>query len=314
MMPSEFSSRDATADRRADYARMLADSGDPAGGAELMEQALELAPAWAAGWFNLGLYREKAGDRAGAAAAFERVVALDPEDLFGAPLNLAALGVVPTPARPSSRYIERLFDDYAERFDRSLVGKLGYGVPANLAALLSLLPDLPKYFRLAVDLGCGTGLLGAEIRARAERLEGFDLSRRMLAKAAEKGLYDRLDVADLSLPASDSGLFGANLPLHRADLVVATDVMIYLGDLDNIFNLTLELAAPRAIFAFSVEDADEGGDFRLAHSLRYAHSVPYVEAVCDRFGFAIIGRQATVIREDNGAPISGMLFVAQLDR
>jgi len=314
MMPSELSSRHATADRRADYARMLADSGDPTGAADLMEQALELAPAWIGGWFNLGLYQERAGNRAGAAAAFERVVALDPEDLFGAPLHLAALGATPTPDRPSSRYIERLFDDYAERFDRSLVGRLAYGVPANLAALLSGMQDLPQHFRLAVDLGCGTGLFGAEIRPRVGRLEGFDLSRKMLAKAAEKGPYDRLEVADLSLPASGSGLFGADLPAHRADLIVATDVMIYLGDLDNILDLAVRLAAPGAVFAFSVEDAGEESGFCLAQSLRYAHSAAYVEAVCGRFGFDIRGSEPTVIREDNGAPVSGMLFVAQLPR
>ena len=271
-----------------------------------------LAPDWTGGWFNLGLYHERAGNRVGATAAFERVVALDLEDLFGAPLHLAALGATPTPDRPSSRYIERLFDDYAERFDRSLVEKLAYGVPVNLAALLSGMQGLPQHFRLAVDLGCGTGLFGAEIRGRADRLEGFDLSRKMLAKAAEKGLYDRLEVADLSLPASGSGLFGAGLPAHRADLVVATDVMIYLGDLDNILSLVVELAAPGAVFAFSVEDTGEESGFKLAQSLRYAHSEAYVEAVCGRLGFDICCREPTTIREDNGKPVSGMLFVARL--
>jgi len=53
MQPTQFSSGDVIADRRADYARMLAESGDPAAAAELMEQALELAPAWAAGWLRL---------------------------------------------------------------------------------------------------------------------------------------------------------------------------------------------------------------------------------------------------------------------
>ncbi len=50
---------------------------------------------------------------------------------------------------------------------------------------------------VAIDLGCGTGLFGAEIRDRVAHLEGFDLSVNMLAKAEEKSLYDLLAKADL---------------------------------------------------------------------------------------------------------------------
>ncbi len=44
MHPTQFSSGDVIADRRADYARMLADNGEHEAAVELMEQALELAP------------------------------------------------------------------------------------------------------------------------------------------------------------------------------------------------------------------------------------------------------------------------------
>ncbi len=48
MQPHQLSSGDVIADRRADYARMLEEGGEPEAAAELMEQALELVPAWAA--------------------------------------------------------------------------------------------------------------------------------------------------------------------------------------------------------------------------------------------------------------------------
>jgi predicted TPR repeat methyltransferase len=311
MLPSQLSSGDATADRRADYARMLDEGGEPASAAELMEQALDLAPRWAAGWFSLGLYREKAGNAPGAAAAFERVLPLDRDDLFGAPLMLASLGSGAVPDQPSSLYIERLFDDYAERFDHSLLNKLQYSVPRELAALLAATPGLPETYRLTADLGCGTGLIGAEIRARTKRLEGFDLSGNMLSKATDKQVYDLLGVADLSLPATRSGLFGPGLADHRADLITAADVLVYLGNLDNIFALVRELAAPGAVFAFSVEDAGEGRGFSLGRSLRYAHTRSYVGDVCARFGFSLRAETSTVIRHDAGQPIEGLLFVAQ---
>ncbi|TCR91017.1 methyltransferase domain-containing protein [Rhizobium sp. BK376] len=311
MPRAQLSSGDVTADRRADYAKMLDESGDPAAAAELMEQALELAPAWAAGWHQLGTYREKAKDAAGAAAAFERVLALDPDDIFGARLKLAVLGATEMPDVPPSRYVERLFDDYADRFEKSLVEKLDYTVPQKLAALISEALAIPRHFRLAIDLGCGTGLLGPEIRASVDRLEGFDLSQNMLAKADAKGVYDHLAQADLSLPPASSGVTGEGLVAHRADLITAADVLMYLGNLESVFAIAGELALPKAVFAFSVEDGGEGDGVQLRHSLRYAHSETYVRALCDRHGFGVVELARTTIRKDGGKPISGILFVTR---
>jgi predicted TPR repeat methyltransferase len=315
MLASELSSGDVIADRRADYAEMLADGGEHAAAAELMDQALELTPGWAAGWFTLAGYREKAGDAAGAADALARVLILDPADVFGARLKLAVLGAAEMPQQPSSRYVERLFDDYADRFEISLVEKLGYSVPRKLASLVSSAPGVPTHFGVAVDLGCGTGLLGLEIRAMAGRLEGFDLSQGMLAKAAGKKIagmkvYDHLGQADLSLPRAESGLFAGDLAARRADLVTAADVLMYLGDLAGVASLVDELAAPSAVFAFSVEDAGEADGFVLRHSLRYAHSEPYVRALLTAHGFDVMQVERSVIRMDAGAPVHGILFLA----
>ena len=53
-MTRNLTSGDITADRRAQYANMLSENGDHAAAADLMSQALELVPNWAAGWFQLG--------------------------------------------------------------------------------------------------------------------------------------------------------------------------------------------------------------------------------------------------------------------
>ncbi|PZM12060.1 class I SAM-dependent DNA methyltransferase [Rhizobium tubonense] len=311
MLPSQLSSGDATADRRADYAKMLAESGEPASAAELMEQALEVVPEWAAGWFGLANYRDKAGNAKGATEALHHLLALDADDMFGAGLKLALLGAIDVPDQPPSRYIERMFDDYAERFDKSLIEKLGYAAPRKLAELIAETAGISRHFRLAVDLGCGTGLLGTELSDRVERFEGFDLSRKMLAKAAEKRVYQHLGQADLSLPAPISGLFGQDLAAHRADLIAAADVFIYLGNLETVFANVRELAAPGAIFAFSVEDAGAGEGTRLGPSLRYAHSQDYVIAICHRYGMAIETSRRTVIRMDAGKPVHGILFLTR---
>ncbi|MFB7144081.1 methyltransferase domain-containing protein [Agrobacterium deltaense] len=310
MAPNQFSSGDVIADRRADYARMLAESGDFPAAAELMEQALELAPRWTAGWFRFGEYHEKAGETEKAVAAYGKVAQLDTEGLFAAELKLAVLGAAETPEQPPSRYVEGLFDDYADRFETSLVEKLDYSVPQKLAELIGKAAG-SGVFDTIVDIGCGTGLLGVEIRAFANRLEGFDISQNMLAKAEEKGLYDHLDQADLSLEPEASGLFTPTLAQHRAGLVAAADVMMYLGSLETVMPLVSALLAPSGFFAFSVEDAGEEDGFVLRESLRYAHSKSYVSELLERTGFSLIEMRKTTIRKDAGKPLSGILFLAR---
>ncbi|MCZ7859842.1 methyltransferase domain-containing protein [Agrobacterium salinitolerans] len=310
MAPNQFSSGDVIADRRADYARMLAESGDYPAAAELMEQALELAPQWTAGWFRFGEYHEKAGETEKAVAAYGKVAELDAEGLFAAELKLAVLGAAETPEQPPSRYVEGLFDDYADRFETSLVEKLDYSVPQKLAKLIGKAAK-GGVFDTIVDIGCGTGLLGVEIRTFANRLEGFDISQNMLAKAEEKGLYDHLDQADLSLEPETSGLFTSTLAQHRADLVAAADVMMYLGSLEAVMPLVSALLAPSGFFAFSVEDAGEEDGFVLRESLRYAHSKSYVTDLLERAGFSLIEIRKTTIRKDAGKPLSGILFLAR---
>lgn len=307
MPPSQFSSGDALADRRVDYARMLAESGDLQAATELVEQALELAPDWAAGWFRLGEYREANHVLEGAIAAYRQALRLDGEDVFGARLKLALLGAADVPDQPPSRYVESLFDEYAERFDAALVEKLDYSVPGKLADMVA--GQGP--FERTVDLGCGTGLFGVEIRAATRGLEGFDLSANMLAKAEQKRIYDHLAQADLSLAAEQSGLFASGFPPHRADLVTAADVMMYLGSLETVFPLVLDLLLPGGYFAFSVEDASADEGFELRESMRYAHSEAYVRDLLSRHGLKVLAMVRTDIRLDRGEPVFGMLFLSQ---
>ncbi len=270
----------------------------------LIEQALELTPDWAAGWFRLGEYREKAGLGI-AVEAYRQALALQPDDVFGARLKLALLGAEETPDQPPSRYVEGLFDDYADRFDTALVEKLGYSVPAKLAALVA--PHGP--FQNTIDLGCGTGLFGAEIRERTGRLEGFDLSANMLAKAEAKHFYDHLGQSDLSLAPDASGLFGDLVP-HRGDLVSAADVLMYLGSLETVFPLVRDLLSPGGLFAFSVEDAGEGR-VRAAGFPALRPFAGLYPCAAFRFGFDLMKVENTVIRMDAGKPIHGILFLSR---
>jgi predicted TPR repeat methyltransferase len=300
MKPLQASSGDLLADRRADYAEMLFAGGDHAGAAELLRGVLDLAPGWALGWFRLGEMEEAAGALDAAAEAWRTALALDPADRPGAALRLALIGRAPQADAPPSAFVEALFDQYADGFDASLVGRLGYRVPALLSEAIHM--PAGRDFRLALDLGCGTGLMGELLRPTVARLEGFDISARMLAKARARRLYDRLEKADLQ----DFRYAGG-----RPDLVTAADVFMYVGALDRVVKTVAGLLAPDGLFAFSVEKLAGEGDFVLQPSRRYAHSQAYVRRVLGDNGLAVQLLEEHVIRQDRGEPIVGLIVVAK---
>lgn len=294
---SGLSSGDFLADRRADYAEMLAEDGDHKAAADLMAGALELTPKWAAGWFRLGELREQAGDRNRAEHAWREALRLEPADRLGATLKLAVLGAAPVPDTPPSPFVEALFDDYADRFDKALVDKLGYRVPELLETAIRATGR--TRFERAVDLGCGTGLMGERLRALCGDLEGIDLSTEMLRKAQARGVYDRLvkgDIADLDIAPG-------------VDLVTAADVFMYVGTLDAVFATVAAMLKPGGLFAFSVE-ATESDDLVLRESRRYAHGQAYVERELSQAGLQRISLTEETIRTDRGEAIRGLVVVA----
>ena len=196
MIPLQMTSGDLIADRRAAYAEALFPD-DPQAAADLLRQTLDLVPLWVAGWFRLG---EMLGplDAEAAATAFARALDLDPEDRLGAGLMCDTLRARSLADTMPSAFVETLFDQYAAGFDTALVARLDYRAPQLLRA------GLRGRFDRVLDLGCGTGLMGAELRGMAGYLEGWDISGEMLREASAKGIYDRLEKRDLSALSGQS--------------------------------------------------------------------------------------------------------------
>lgn len=239
------------------------------------------------------------GDNEAAAAGYRRVLALDPEDRFGAVVALAALGAGPAPERAPDAFVRQLFDDYAEVFDRKLVDGLRYRAPALLlAAIRATFGDGPFD---VFDAGCGTGLMGVELRPLARRLDGADLSPRMLEKAGARGIYDQLQAGDLA----------ASLAARPAcyDLVVAADVFVYIGDLLPSFRAAAAALKPGGGFAFTVEELADAEGWRLHESHRYAHSAAYLRDTAGEAGFATLRLDSVSTREEGGVPVPGLLAV-----
>lgn len=292
-------SGDLVADRRLAYAQALAESGDLSAAIEVLAGALEIVPGWAAGWFCLGEWHQAAGDAAAAVAAWEAALAADPADALGAGLKRDLARAVPLTEAMPSAFVETLFDQYADRFDAALVERLDYRAPELLAeALESAHPG--RRFASVMDLGCGTGLMGAAIRGRAGHLAGVDISSAMLAQAQAKGLYDRLEKQDLTLLPPEPA---------RHDLILAADVFAYLGALEQIVGWCAAALAPGGVLAFSVE-AEDQAPLTLRESRRFAHSPAYLDEVLRAAGLSVLAMQPAVLRKDRGEDIHGLIVLA----
>lgn len=315
-----FSSGDLIADRRAHYAVMMSEAGDHSAAADLMRQALDYLQSiflqWPAGMFMLSEMHEHAGETAEAVELWRQLLKLDPEDRFGAALKLAQHGFTDTPEAAPPAYIEALFDAYAPDFEESLVEKLHYCGPQELAALINR--HFPQHhYQHVLDLGCGTGLMGEEIYRQTSLLSGADLSEAMLKKAEEKQIYTHLVKADVNL-CRKSDLVDETLPLP--DMVLAADVFIYIGQLERAFALVAECLRKGGVFAFSVETHDHSApenapcscdDMILQPSLRFTHSARYIQSLLEQSGFEVLEHQRIALRLDRGEYLDGYAFLAR---
>ena len=296
MSASLRTSGDLLADRRYAYGAAAAKDGDYEAAADLFAQTLEIVPDWAPAVLALGDAELALGKTDAARALYERTLSLDPEDVLGSGARLARLGAIPPDRALSDGYVRGLFDDYADRFDSHLVGSLGYRAPDLILAALPA-----GAFGLALDLGCGTGLMGRAVRDRVDALAGCDLSPAMVEKAREKGFYDRLAVSDLVA-------FVEGEAEGSADLVLAADVFVYVGDLVPVFAAVRRVIAPAGRFVFTVQ-SHAGADFVVGDDLRTAHSEPWLRRAADRTGFTVERLDAVSARHDAGRPVPGFLLV-----
>jgi len=305
-MPARLflSSGDLTADRRFEFARDLQLKGDLPAAADLLMQAIELAPDFTSAWFTLADIREQLGEHEAAVAAYQKAQTSDPGDHHGAGLRLMRLGAEPLAGMPQA-YVQTLFDQYAPRFETSLVDDLGYRGPALLfKAVLSVRSAArkPAFFKRAIDLGCGTGLAAAAFAREVDHFTGVDLSPRMIERARATGLYAELEVAGML-----QGLRAR--PDASADLVLAADAMVYVADIAPVLSEAARVLAPGGLLAFTAETHD-GEGVRLGAGLRYAHAADHVRAMVGTCGLDLSRIEELSARNEDHVPAPGLVVVA----
>ncbi|AAN29983.1 MULTISPECIES: class I SAM-dependent DNA methyltransferase [Brucella] len=257
--------------------------------------------------YNRALALEKAGDFDAAAKAYEEVLQIDPDDHGGAAVRLASMGRGAVPLKAPDAYVATLFDQHAEMFDTILVDQLGYDVPLQLREMLLEMDDAFNVERM-LDLGCGTGLSADALDDMAAHKTGVDISENMIEVAYEKGDYDALFVGE-------AVRFLESTEEENWDLIVATDVLPYMGELERFFAGVAEHLNSGGHFGFSSETLDDnrlaGRAFVVGDYQRFAHAQSYVRAMLDSHGMDCIRCEDITVRSEQGAPVPGHLYIAR---
>tara|TARA_B100000768_G_scaffold177009_1_gene190596 strand:+ start:615 stop:2075 length:1461 start_codon:yes stop_codon:yes gene_type:complete len=262
-------------------------------------QALALKPDFAEVHYNLGGTLKKLGRLEEAEASYTQAIALKP-DFIDAKHMLAALSGETTATAPRD-YVERLFDNYAAKFESSLVDNLEYKIPRVITEMI-IKDSKFDFLGNILDLGCGTGLFGLEIKQVCEHLEGIDLSEKMLDEAKKKNIYNKLINQDILTYLSNASL--------NFDYFVSTDVFVYIGDLSDVFRLIKSRNKTGGKLAFSTEDYD-GDGFFLEQSGRYSHSKKYIESLCKKFSYKLLHFETQNLRKEKNKKISGGLYLLE---
>ncbi len=306
------SSGDLSLDRRYAWAEAALKEGDAQAAVEILDQTLAQAYHFTAAWHLYGLAQEALGRNEDAATAWRQCLTLDPNDHFGARLDLARIGALSAEEATSENFSGVLFDGYAERFDSHLVETLHYNAPALLQQALAHIcqeTGRPFRFETVYDLGCGTGLMGEAIRGETGFLAGCDLSPRMIERARAKlqgdgaPLYDKLAVAGLTS-------FLVSRPDASTDLVIAADVFVYLGELAAAFAQSARVLKPGGLLAFTVQS--HGGEGVIVGAdRRFAHAAGWLRDRLAEARLTPLLVEAASTRQDRGVAVPGLIVVAE---
>ncbi len=273
-----------------------------------------------------------------AADAYADALRLAPNDPIVRRMMVAA-DIRPDATRVPAASVRRVFDGYADRFERHLID-LGYRIPGvmrnALRAHLSLdagevrqggafggeaskgetstdetFPGEAlgaKPIGPVLDLGCGTGMVAVALMGlNLGPFVGVDLSPHMLRLAAAKHLYAGLHESDI--------IDFLKTDTRQWPLILAADVLCYLGALEPLFAATYARLLPGGLFMCSAEELVGpyigNGDWVLGRMSRFAHARNYISRVARTTGFTVRAIDAEVQRNDAGAPVPGFLVVLE---
>lgn len=182
--------------------------------------------------------------------------------------------------------------------------KLSQVVIKHLNAL-----DKPKVNKV-LDMGCGTGLVGKQLRATGNinYMTGIDLADQMLdeAKVLTEGtgpVYNETVNLDIEQ------YFDKNAKKEKFDIFIASSLLNYYSNPDKLFENCAKLAVPKALLAFTFRTHEQTAAKLFDEDTEeFTYSSNELKQLQARHGWEIIDEGELTFL--NGA--KGMHIIAQL--
>jgi predicted TPR repeat methyltransferase len=265
---------------------------------------LALAPGHFESYRRLAGLFYSAGRVEEAVRVYREWAALEPDNEYVQHM-LAACTDTGVPDRASDACVQTIFDRFADTFDEHLA-VLKYQAPALVMEACKRVAGPAAGALEVLDAGCGTGLCGPLLKPHARRLVGVDLSPEMVKHAARRGVYDELEVAELTA-------FLAGRP-SAWDLIACADTLVYFGELAPVMAAVATTLRPGGHFVFTVERAPEvdgSRGHRLNPNGRYSHTDAYVRQVVSGAGLTPVLIAAGFLRVELDVPVPGLVVAAR---
>ncbi len=266
---------------------------------EKFERVLVVEPEHFAALNNLAAIYMRMEERGRATELLAKAVAVNPQDTTCSHM-LRALSGEQHSAATCNDYAQNLFNNYALYYDQHVTNYLHYALPNQVIKTIDSLTV--NHFDKAVELGCGTGLSGQAIRDYCGDLHGVDIAHKMIERAREKGIYNRLT-------EQDALTFLQQSP-HRFNLILAVDVLPYFGALEALFQAVERTLEIEGFFIFSTEISEQY-PWHLQESVRFSHHQDYLRELASASSLNLVRMQPVTARRQNNRRLMENLCVVQ---
>ena len=193
---------------------------------------------------------------------------------------------------PDNQYVKELFDMFALTYDNTMQ-QIKYAVIDKIDQLNI------EFSGNILDLGCGTGAFASRFHNENVTITGIDISQNMLDIANKKNIYHKLINADIVDFLKDNTL--------KYNFVVAADVFEYIDNIEDVIS-----NIGKTTLIFNIETANEDIEkYALSYNGRFKHNPKYVKNILNKYGYQNILEYSLELRQENGTPVNGILFVAK---
>lgn len=255
--------------------------------------ATYFAPNYTDAWYHLGSALIARGSKPKAIQALKRTLQLDPAHAEAkymlATIDPNLLAPQDRPIHMPVHMVEGFFGKVAGEYDM-IEGASGYVGPQHFHAVVMAL-FVGRRVTKMLDLGCGTGLSSMPFRKDVQTIIGVDITPAMVTRA-ELARIAGVPVFDQVLTLNANSV-QAIWPVAGCDLVIALNVMPYLGEAAAFFAHAAQALGHGGVFAVSIEPHSANSGFGVVPATgRFGHSLDYLRGIAQTAGLQLAGQDA----------------------